>query len=327
MLRRRKPDAQWNTNGAFFKRRFQLLASFVDKSGSLTYPVPSSFVAVSSVESRDPVVIVTGSSSGIGRAVCARLAKTGVAVISVDRNDAPADIDIAAHFGCDLSDSDAIKKLIRDLDYQFDPATFASLINVAGVPGTQPASTVLEVNLLAVRSLSRAFSSRFSAGASIVNIGSISGNAWQQRLDVHRFLLELDDDQAREWWSERSKSVGVDPYTFSKEAVIVWSMLQAGELLGTGIRCNVVSPGPVDTPLLPTFREQIGAERIDWVLGHSGRVATPDEIAEAIEWLAVGESRWVNGHHLVVDGGFTAGLLSGWVDVADAPAPKVTHVE
>ncbi len=121
--------------------------------------------------------------------------------------------------------------------------------------------------------------------------------------------------------------LAVDPYTFSKEAVIVWSMLQAGELLGTGIRCNVVSPGPVDTPLLPTFREQIGDERIDWLLAHSGRAASPDEIAEAIEWLAVGESRWVNGHHLVVDGGYTAGLLSGWVDVANAPAPKVTHVE
>jgi len=185
----------------------------------------------------------------------------------------------------------------------------------------------LEVNLLAVRSLSRALSVRFSPGASIVNIGSISGIGWQQRLDLHRFLLELGDDQVREWWSDRSESVGVDPYTFSKEAVIVWSMLHAGELLGSGIRCNVVSPGPVDTPLLPTFREQIGDDRVDWVLSHSGRAATPDEIAEAIEWLAVGESSWVNGHHLVVDGGYTSGLLSGWVDVANAPASKVTHVE
>ncbi|MDG2024463.1 MAG: SDR family oxidoreductase [Actinomycetota bacterium] len=282
---------------------------------------------MSSVDSRDRVAIVTGSSSGIGHAVCARLSRKGIAVISVDQNEAPEGVDVIAHFGCDLSDADAVKNLMQDLDAQFDPTTFVSLINVAGVPGTRPASTVLEVNLLAVRSLCRALSSRFSPGASIVNIGSISGNAWQQRLDVHQFLLRLDDDQAREWWRDRSKSVGVDPYTFSKEAVIVWSMLQAGELLGTGIRCNVVSPGPVDTPLLPTFREQIGDDRIDWVLTHSGRAATPDEIAEAIEWLAVGESRWVNGHHLVVDGGYTAGLLSGWVDVANAPAPKVTHVE
>ena len=260
---------------------------------------------MSSLGNSDRLTIVTGSSSGIGHAVCSRLVRAGARVISVDRDDAPGDVDVATHFVCDLSDAAAIQKLVQDLDRQFDAANFASLVNVAGVSGTQTASTVLEVNLLAVRTLSRAVAVRFSAGTSIVNVGSISGNAWQQRLDIHRSLWELDDDQIRDWWRDRSRSVGVDPYSFSKEAVIVWSMLHAEELLGTGIRCNVVSPGPVETPLLPAFREQIGDERIDWVLSHSGRAATPDEIAETIEWLAIGQSRWVNGHHLVVDGGYT----------------------
>ena len=282
---------------------------------------------MSSLGNSDRLTIVTGSSSGIGHAVCSRLVRAGARVISVDRDDAPGDVDVATHFVCDLSDAAAIQKLVQDLDRQFDAATFASLVNVAGVSGPQTASTVLEVNLLAVRTLSRAVAVRFSAGTSIVNVGSISGNAWQQRLDIHRSLWELDDDQIRDWWRDRSRSVGVDPYSFSKEAVIVWSMLHAGELLGTGIRCNVVSPGPVETPLLPAFREQIGDERIDWVLSHSGRAATPDEIAETIEWLAIGQSRWVNGHHLVVDGGYTSGVLSGWVDLENAPTPKVTYVE
>ena len=282
---------------------------------------------MSSLGNSDRLTIVTGSSSGIGHAVCSRLVRAGARVISVDRDDAPGDVDVATHFVCDLSDAASIQKLVQDLDRQFDAANFASLVNVAGVSGTQTASTVLEVNLLAVRTLSRAVAVRFSAGASIVNVGSISGTAWQQRLDIHRSLWELDDDQIRDWWRDRSRSVGVDPYSFSKEAVIVWSMLHAGELLGTGIRCNVVSPGPVETPLLPAFREQIGDERIDWVLSHSGRAATPDEIAETIEWLAIGQSRWVNGHHLVVDGGYTSGVLSGWADLENAPTPKVTYVE
>ena len=282
---------------------------------------------MSSLGNSDRLTIVTGSSSGIGHAVCSRLVRAGARVISVDRDDAPGDVDVATHFVCDLSDAAAIQKLVQDLDRQFDAANFASLVNVAGVSGTQTASTVLEVNLLAVRTLSRAVAVRFSAGTSIVNVGSISGNAWQQRLDIHRSLWELGDDQIRDWWRESSRSVGVDPYSFSKEAVIVWSMLHAGELLGTGIRCNVVSPGPVETPLLPAFREQIGDERIDWVLSHSGRAATPDEIAETIEWLAIGQSRWVNGHHLVVDGGYTSGGLSGWVDLENGPTPKVTYVE
>ena len=105
-------------------------------------------------------------------------------------------------------------------------------------------------------------------------------------------------------------------------------MLHAGELRDSGIRCNVVSPLSCRNAAPAYVSEQIGDDRIDWVLSHSGRAAKADEIAQAIEWLAIGESGWVNGHHLVVDGGYTSGLLSGWVDVnVTAPAPKLTHVD
>lgn len=271
-------------------------------------------------------LVVTGAASGIGRALCHRLATRGQPVISVDRDDLPDGVSSIAHHRCDLSDPHAVADLIDALDDEHDLGRCAGVANVAGVPGTLPADVVLEVNLLAVRRLGRAFAARLPSGATITNVGSISGNGWAQRLDTHRQILALDDDQARSWWADRAASVGVDPYSFSKEAVIVDSMLLAGELLGTGIRCNVVSPGPVETSLLPTFREQIGDERLGWVIGHAGRAAEPDEIAQGIEWLAVGESHWVNGHHLVIDGGYTSGLLSGWIDVASAPQPRQTYV-
>ncbi|MDG2114543.1 MAG: SDR family oxidoreductase [Actinomycetota bacterium] len=272
-------------------------------------------------------VVVTGAASGIGLALCHRLSAAGHALVTIDRDNAPNDLDVARHYQCDLSDPQAVNDLIVQLDSDLDLSAVAALANVAGVPGTLPHDVVLEVNLLAVRALCRGLAPRLGDGAAIVNVGSISGNGWAQRLDLHRQLLALDDENARDWWTDRSPSIDVDPYSFSKEALIVYSMLLAGELLGTGIRCNVVSPGPVETPLLPTFREQIGDDRIDWVLSHAGRAAKPDEIAQGIEWLAVGESHWVNGHHLVIDGGYTSGLLSGWVDVDSAPEPKHTFVD
>jgi len=272
------------------------------------------------------LAIVTGASSGIGRALCDRLAEHELDLVTVDRDPAPHDLPTSRHLTCDLARPDDVGRLIRDLRVLLDPQVPAALVNVAGAPGTLPADVVLEVNLLALRRLCRDLATSLAPGSSVVNVASISGNGWAQRLDLHRQLASLDDDAARAWWTDRAPSLDADPYAFSKESVIVHSMLLAGELIGGGIRCNVVSPGPVETPLLPTFREQIGDERIDWVLSHAGRAATPDEIAQGLEWLAVGESGWVNGHHMVIDGGYTSGLLSGWLDADAAPALRESYV-
>ena len=70
---------------------------------------------------------------------------------------------------------------------------------------------------------------------------------------------------------------------------------------------------------MPAFGEQAGPEQMDWLAGQVGRLGQPDDIAEVLEWLAIGEHRWLNGNHITVDGGLSAGLSARWVDTATAP--------
>ena len=62
------------------------------------------------------------------------------------------------------------------------------------------------------------------------------------------------------------------------------------------------------TPLFPYFEADAGAEQMAWMNEQVGRAAEPDDQAAAIVWLAVGDSSWVNGVDLPVDGGLSAGM-------------------
>jgi NAD(P)-dependent dehydrogenase (short-subunit alcohol dehydrogenase family) len=95
--------------------------------------------------------------------------------------------------------------------------------------------------------------------------------------------------------------------------VVVYTMRMAGRGLARGIRVNDVGPGPVDTPILPDFTEQAGEALMQHMISQIGRPAKPEDIAEALVVLAEAEMGWVNGQHIVVDGGLTAGFSSGWV--------------
>ena len=74
---------------------------------------------------------------------------------------------------------------------------------------------------------------------------------------------------------------------------------------------NSVSPGPVDTPLFPHFEQEAGAELMAWMNEQVGRVGTADDQAEVIAWLLAGDSNWVNGVDLPVDGGLSACMTVG----------------
>jgi len=255
---------------------------------------------------REHAFIVTGAASGIGHATAVRLTGRGHRVFALDIKTPTAKV--AAHHNCDLSDPASIDAALSRIE---EPVS--ALLNIAGVPGTVGAEKTVRVNLLGLRHLTEGLWNRIADGGRIVNVASIAGNNWRKRRPALAALLATSDFAAGlAWWQANGAAVGTDAYTFSKEAVVVYTMQLAGRGLARGIRVNDVGPGPVDTPILSDFEQMTGREMMQSYISMVGRLGKPDDIAEAIVILAEGGIGWLNGQHIVVDGGLTAGFSAGW---------------
>lgn len=258
-------------------------------------------------------IVLTGGSTGIGAATARVLANAGREIISLDIKPAPQEA--STHYHCDLSDPNSIDSTLEKLK-----GNYASLLNVAGVPGTVDRDKVVGVNTLGLRHLTDGLWDRIADNGTVVNVASVAGNQWKKRLALHLELLDTANYSAGlAWWKENGRETGTDPYTFSKEAVVVYTMRLAGRGLERGIQVNDVGPGPVDTPIFPDFEAQVGAEQMGWMNKQVGRTGQPEDIAEVLAWLAIGEHSWLNGQHIIVDGGLTAGMRSKWIDLSASP--------
>jgi len=254
--------------------------------------------------------VVTGAASGIGHATAEKLLAGGAEVISLDRNTPTAAV--TWHIEVDLANPRSIDAALEQLEGDFD-----GLMNIAGIPGTAPPDLVLAVNSLAVRHLTEAFFERLRPGGTVTIVSSTAGFGWPQRLDTIRDLLATDTFEDGAAWFKAHQQQG-NAYNFSKEVTTVYTMSMGLALAQMGFRINAVLPGPVETPILVDFEESMGKDNLDGVKELLGRHATPDDIADAVLFLASDEARWVNGHALVVDGGITGAVLSGVV-----PAPEI----
>jgi NAD(P)-dependent dehydrogenase (short-subunit alcohol dehydrogenase family) len=248
----------------------------------------------------DKVSIITGSASGIGRAIAMRFAAEGAVVIVADVNVEGADVTVdaiakangRAHaVAVDLRDPTDIKRAVGDV--LAEHGRIDVLCNNAGVMDAlrPPLEVSLElwelvmaVNATAPFLLTQAVLPGMIAqgSGSIVNIASIAGIA-----------------------GGRAGTA----YTVSKHALVGLTRSVAFTHLEDGIRCNAICPGGITTGIASRDdpRDDFGAVRYRLAHAMKPRHGDPAEIAKAAVFLASDEASFVNGVIMPVDGGWTAG--------------------
>jgi NAD(P)-dependent dehydrogenase (short-subunit alcohol dehydrogenase family) len=244
-----------------------------------------------------PRIVVTGAASGIGAATLAALKAAGHRCIAVDRKRVPGE-DFRT---CDLADEGSIAACVNAIEGPID-----GVAHVAGIDGTAEAERVLRVNYLGARRFVETLSPKIAEGGSVVVVSSLAARrcVWDgARL---RAMLALSD------WREMLEAPGVaslgggEAYEVAKRLLLAWVPLAVASGAARRIRCNAITPGPVETPLLPGFRQSMGEDRIEAARTLVGRHARPEEVAAPILFLLDPASSWVNGSEIVVDGGLSA---------------------
>lgn len=245
------------------------------------------------------VVFITGAGSGIGRAAARLFAESGATLALCDVDEASGAealaevraLGVPASFErCDVSKASDVRGAVEGVVHRFGRLNHA--FNNAGIAG--PAleinkypedawDQVLRVNLTGVWLCMKFEIDQMleQGGGTIVNVSSIAGSV--------------------AYW-------GGAAYIAAKHGVLGITKAAALEHAASGIRVNAVCPGYVATPMI--LGEADGQRSVDTMTAYAtlhpiGRLGTPDEIARVVLWLCSEAPDFLNGHGLVVDGGYT----------------------
>lgn len=254
-------------------------------------------------------IVVTGAASGIGAETARELAARRARVIGVDLREAQA-IGAARWVQADLADPVSIRTVAAAIGPGID-----GLANIAGLPPTRGRQDVLRVNFLGLRAFTEALLPNLSDGAAIVNMASLAGIGWPQAAPAVRDLIALRDFDGVAALCERHGVDDARSYFLSKEALIAWTLQNRWTWRERGIRMNSVSPGPVDTPILPDFLHTLGA-RAEEDMRVMDRPGRPADIAPVVAFLLSADSGWIRGTNIPCDGGMHAHVLLGVAGLA-----------
>lgn len=230
--------------------------------------------------------LVTGASKGLGRTICKALVAEGAVVTGVARPSPDLDslvTELGVSFQAwphDVTSEDVLTAIAA-------AAPFDILVNNAGTNRPQPFTEVtdqaldlmLELNVRSAFRIARAAARQMGRGAAIIHMTSQMGHVGSPNRTV---------------------------YCMTKHALEGLSKAMAVELAPAGIRVNCIAPTFVRTPLTEgMFADPAFADFVQRMIP-LGELATPEQVAAAVVWLASPAAAMITGHSLLIDGGWTA---------------------
>jgi NAD(P)-dependent dehydrogenase (short-subunit alcohol dehydrogenase family) len=243
------------------------------------------------------IAAVSGSASGIGAAVRARLERQGDRVIGIDLRDAEVEADLSTETGREAALGGVVERCGGRLD---------RLVLSAGLGvHVTPVSLIASVNYFGAVDLLDGLFSALQRGENPAAAVVCSNAARLLPLDDHPYLEALlahDEAGAHRALGESGDSFLA--YSGSKDALGRAVRRRAGEWGRAGVRLNAVAPGPVQTPLLEgglgdsRFGDAIRSLQVPL-----GRRGEPDDVAGLVCFLLGPEASWIHGSFYYIDGG------------------------